>query len=473
MTVKAKEAAARAEADQAAAVAATEDQQVAAAVAAEPVLTEAPIAARSVTLTDSWTDGRDEIAAVDGAPSSQAAAAEVIAATVLPTPAPAASIGELAQTPAPPTSDTPTTTTDAPTPTTADTTNAAVPSDPATDASGRYWNPWVVGGLAVLAVGGVAAAVANNDDDDDAPVAAPPPGQPPAAPPPVVPPPAAPPPGTPPPAADPLAPTGFKASTATPGGAPVYFSDTNNDNVLQATEKVVLYNAATQHYYELVTNGGATPAPLGWDAALAGAAARGGHLFTGDAAGEIEFVRSNFAHAVGTPAPAHGGLAITESLGAEGAWIGLMATAGANPAVADGTWNWLTPQGNGGGPAFSATDPAWLRHFTFSNPSGDDNTGQLRAAMTGGNDLPADSTPGVAPDPAPTQALFDVQGTDPVPSRYIVEYETVAAVTTAPPVAVTIDEVVGGAAAPAAIDVAATLPSTDLASLIDNASNQA
>ena len=106
----------------------------------------------------------------------------------------------------------------------------------------------------------------------------------------------------------------------------------------------------------------------------------------------------------------------------------LAAAAGPAAGVSDGVWSWVKTDGSVGGTALAAGAP-WLVHFTFANPSGNDDTGQLRAAMTGGSDLTADGTPGTAPDPRSDQCLFDLQASQLVPSRYVVEYESTAAVT--------------------------------------------
>jgi hypothetical protein len=208
-------------------------------------------------------------------------------------------------------------------------------------------------------------------------------------------------------------------------GGTVYYTDANANATLDAGERAVIYSPATQHYYELLNAG----APITWDAAAQAAGARGGHLMTGEAAGEVEFVRTTFSFAAGTPAPAYGGLQVTEGDGALGAWIGLAAVPGPVASVADGVWSWVKPDGSGGGTPLAADAP-WLVHFGFANPTtGNDDTGQLRAAMTGGNDLPGDSAPGTAPDPRPEQCLYDLQASQSVPARYVVEYETTAAVT--------------------------------------------
>ena len=207
-------------------------------------------------------------------------------------------------------------------------------------------------------------------------------------------------------------------------GGIVYYTDANANATLDAGERAVVYSPTTQHYYELINAG----APLGWDAATQSAGARGGHLMTGEAAGEVEFVRTTFSYAAGSAAPTYGGLQVTESDGTLGAWIGLAAAAGPAAGVADGVWSWVKTDGSVGGTALAAGAP-WLVHFTFANPSGNDDTGQLRAAMTGGSDLTADGTPGTAPDPSSDQCLFDLQASELVPSRYVVEYESTAAVT--------------------------------------------
>lgn len=303
------------------------------------------------------------------------------------------------------------------------------PSVPPTAAPAGHSDssPWVMGGLALLMTATLAACGGGGDDppaaapEPPAATPAPPAGTP--APPPGTP---APPPGTPAPAS--TVPAGMVAGPALANGGLLYFKDANANAILEAGERAVIYSPTTQHYYEFQS----APAPLTWDAATAAAVARGGHLFTGDAAGEVEFVRSSFSFAAGTPAPAYGGLQITESDGSLGAWIGLAAAPGPSPTASDGVWSWVKTDGTVGGTALAAGAP-WLTHFTFSNPNGDDSTGALRAAMTGGNDLAGDNSPGVAPDPSPQQCIFDLQATQAVPSRYIVEFESTAAVTSVVP----------------------------------------
>ena len=207
-------------------------------------------------------------------------------------------------------------------------------------------------------------------------------------------------------------------------GGIVYYTDANANATLDAGERAVVYSPTTQHYYELINAG----APLGWDAAALAAGARGGHLMTGEAAGEVEFVRTTFTYAAGSAPPTYGGLQVTEGDGTLGAWIGLAAAAGPAAGVSDGVWSWVKTDGSVGGTALAADAP-WLVHFAFANPAGNDDTGLLRAAMTGGSDLPTDGTPGTAPDPRPEQCLYDLQAGQLVPSRYIVEYESTAAVT--------------------------------------------
>ena len=278
-----------------------------------------------------------------------------------------------------------------------------------------------LGGLLFI----VAAALAGcGGGSDDPPAATPPAGTPdPNTPP-------APAPGTPAPAPGTTVPAGMATGATLPNGGIVYYKDAPPANgTLDAGERAVVFNPITQHYYELV----AEPANLSWDAASTKALALGGHLMTGDATGELEFVRTTFAYKAGQPAPAHGGLQVTEADGKLGAWIGLAAAPGPAPYVqgnlnsGDGVWSWVKPDGSPGGTALASGD-AWIVHEAFVNGKGDDDAGLLRAAMTGGNDLAADTTPGVAPDPKESQCLYDMQSFETVVSRYIVEYENAAAI---------------------------------------------
>ncbi len=251
----------------------------------------------------------------------------------------------------------------------------------------------------------------------------------------------------------------------------LYFADTANDNTFNGNERVVFYNAANQHYYELVT----PAAPVTWDAANAAALTRGGHLFTGADAAEVAFVQDRYGFAVtggsvprgptyGQNEPVYGGVPADELGGDLGAWVGLTASAA-------GAWTWITNAGAPGGAAFANADPLWQTHFTFSNPNGDPATGQLRGAMVGGNDLGVDNTPLTAPNPAPNQVFYDSQGTVALPN-YIVEYESLAQLNAGQATSVTLNSVTGGGS----VDVAAAASSyapTNLSSLIDDTSNTA
>ena len=286
--------------------------------------------------------------------------------------------------------------------------------------------------LGVLMVAAVAALAGCGGGGSDSPPAADTPAPPTGAPAPVVP---APTPGTPAPAPGAVGvPAGMATGATLSNQGIVYYKDANTNGALDAGERAVVFNPTTQHYYELVT----APAGLSWDAASAAAVGKGGHLMTGDATGELEFVRSTFAYKASDPVPAHGGLRVTESDGTLGAWIGLIATPGPTPYVqgnlnsGDGVWSWAKPDGTAGGAPFTSGN-AWLVHEAFVNGKGDDDGGLLRAAMTGGNDfVPAVAPPAGAPVPAETQCLYDMQAFETRVSRYIIEYETAAAVTTAP-----------------------------------------
>ncbi len=311
------------------------------------------------------------------------------------------------------------------------TTNALPVLPTAAPARQGLSTPRALGGLMLVA----AAVLAGCGGGSDSPPAASP--APPAATP--APPAAAPAPpaATPTPVAT-TVPANFATGSALPNQGIVYYKDANANATLDAGERAVVYNPATQHYYELVTNLGAANAVTGltWDAALAAAAARGGHLLIGETNAEVEFVRSTFAYAAGSAVPSHGGLQITHTDGSLGAWIGLVAANSA--ASVHGTWSWIQPNGTAGGPALAADAP-WLVHETFANPDGQAVTGKLRGAMTGGNDLAADETPAVAPNPSPSQSLYDLQSdqpnaqNQPVVSRYVVEYDSAAAVTSVLP----------------------------------------
>lgn len=287
--------------------------------------------------------------------------------------------------------------------------------------------------LGILMVAAAAALAGCGGGGSDSPVAVSPSPAAPVAPPAATPPVATPPAGTPAPVGT-TVPTGMATGATLANTGIVYYKDANTNGALDAGERAVVFNPATQHYYELVTNY-STPnvaAGLSWDAALAAAQTRGGHLLIGETTAEIEFVRSTYAYAANTPVPTHGGLQITEADGSLGAWIGLLAVD--SPTNIHGSWSWITPASAAGGQALQADAP-WLVHATFTNPDGTAATGKLRGAMTGGNDL----APALNPAAALPQCLFDAQLDQPntatnqlLISRYVVEYETAAAVNTLP-----------------------------------------
>ncbi len=236
------------------------------------------------------------------------------------------------------------------------------------------------------------------------------------------------------PAPTPGVPTGMTAGPVLANGGTVYYKDVNTNGSLDAGDRAVIFNPTNQAFYELLTNAAGN---LTWDAASTAATARGGHLFTGETNAEIEFVRTAYAY-TGTTAPVYGGLLVTESDGTLGAWIGLAAAAGptayvpGNQMSGDGVWTWVQASGALGGASLQ-TDAPWMVHWNFTNGKGDDDGGKLRAAMTGGNNLGSDSTPGVQPEPVLAQCLYDMQGDELTVSRYIVEYVDAAAVTSTVP----------------------------------------
>lgn len=287
-----------------------------------------------------------------------------------------------------------------------------------------------LGGL-LLALAVTAAGCGGSDNDSPPAAEQPPAGQPPAGQPPAGEPPAGQPPAgeTPAPSPATTVPANMASGTPLADGAPVYYADANTNGTHDAGERTVIYNPTTKTYYELVVNRatpGGAEVPVGWNAALAAAQQRGGHLFIGETNAEIQFVRQAYTYAKGGTPPVYGGLPADEEAGALGAWIGLAAAQGAQP----NNWSWIKADSSLGGGALEAGAP-WLVHATFARPNGDATTGELRAAMVGGNNLPADNTPTVAPDPSPEQCLYELQSNQTI-ARYIVEYDTAAAVTAVP-----------------------------------------
>jgi len=255
------------------------------------------------------------------------------------------------------------------------------------------------------------------------------------------------------------------ASVTTAGGATVnvaglYFTDTNNNNAVDANERVVFHNSATGHYYELVDSSGT------WAAADAAATARGGHLLVINDATEGAYVQGLFGYQITgaseeNPAnraanyannrPIYGGLPADELGGDQGAWVGL---------EANGTgWNWVPQTSGGATTAVTNADPLWIVHYGQQRPSSSD--GDQRGAMVGGNNITEDNNP-AAPNPASTQVLYNQAGTAALP-YYIVEYESLAAYQAGNPVS--LDSVTGPqlASAPAASDaLPATVSGTSL-----------
>lgn len=462
MTAKVKQTG-RLEADQVAAAAAARNAEQLAVADTERVLDDAPVADAIAAAPAEQSERHEAAVAAAAAPTDEAAT--VVAEAAMPTEAPAAmSIGELAQAAAAATDAAPA---DAPADAPAETT-AAPAAEEAAQSGGM--SPWLIGGLAVLGVGGIAAAA---DSGGSSPSPAPAGDAPaPIAPTPVTPTPVTPPPPPPPPA-DPAKPANMTeaqaytkpgATAAIPGT--IYFTDTNSDGQVNAGERVVIYNEATGKYYELVNSMGT------WAEASAGASQRGGYLVVIDDATEAAFLQNTYGYApttatvfetgaAGRPtdyastAPIYGGVPIDNLAGDLGAWVGLAGT---------GTgWEWTTGPG---APLPLTNSPLWLTHETWSRP-GEPATDQ-RGALIGGNNLTTDTTPGVDPNPAATQILYHLEGTDDLP-YYIVEYDTVAAVNGAAPAApasgVTLDSVSGGA--PLAATATDSYVSTNLSALLE------
>lgn len=342
------------------------------------------------------TEDQAAAAAVVDAEQSEAVAAQVAAVSaILPTEAPVQSIGEVAQAPAPTTPDTTTTTT---------------PPPMVEESSGV--SPWVIGGAALLGVGAI-AAVANNDDDDDNPPAAPPPG-PPGAPPPG-------PPGTPPPGnVAPNAPVPKTVTTEADGNTALTadtfgpFSDTNQGDALttvrigtiaqtlitETAGGALQIDETNNHGYELVT----VAAGITWDQALAAATAKGGHLAVLDTPGEMTFINS-----------AYDGLGTAD--GMQPTWVGASQAAGA--AEPGGGWSWIGV--NGGAPIpLPGTPPGdgvWNDAFgglPLDNGGPPESDAQYGAVYDG-----------TAPDD--TDLLFDFGTAGSTATKYLIEYENIAA----------------------------------------------
>lgn len=344
-------------------------------------------AARAEVVVDDRQPTEDQVAAAAAATDAeQPAAVEVVAeAGILPTEAPIQSIGEVAQAPAPATTTTPT-------------------PAPADAGGTTEYNPWLVGGAAVLGIGAIAAVA--NDDDDDNP-APPPAGE---EPPPAPPPGGEEPPPPPPPAN--VAPTSENTDVPltapqTPLSADLFpFSGPEPTDTLAAVtiasvtptvaeSPTLIYDEISGHAYQFVS--GPT---ISWADANAAAVAAGGHLLVIDSAEELALIRDGFATA--TPSGLGG------PLGSDGTWIGLSQAAG-QTGVGDG-WSWISNQGapNAGLP-FSGTDAFW-------------NTGEPNDAndVEDGQDDWGAIYQGL--DPTDTKLIFDWDATG-LPN-YIIEYES-------------------------------------------------
>ena len=81
---------------------------------------------------------------------------------------------------------------------------------------------------------------------------------------------------------------------------------------------------------------------------------------TGEAAGEVEFVRTTFTYAAGSAPPTYGGLQVTESDGTLGAWIGLAAAAGPAAGVSDGVWSWVKTDGSSAAQRWRPAPRGWF-----------------------------------------------------------------------------------------------------------------
>lgn len=380
-------------------------------------LADAP--AQGAAQIDANGDALVAVAAAEAATDLRADAAPT--ASVVPTAAPTgASIGELAQASTESKTDSGAAApadagtaapadaaTSAPADATATTPAPAADAAVAAEAEGGGLSGWAIGGLALLGVG-AAVAIGNSGSSSDSPVA--------AAPPPTVPPPVTPPPPPPPPPS--TIPTGFTEATGAQAGtgtAKIYFKDTADvghvDGQIDAGERTIILNTTNGHYYELVDNGSA----ISQSAASSAATLRGGHLMTGDGAGEIGFVAGQYGYnpAAGGAAKVFGGIEFTDTLPALGAWVG------ATQDVSD-NWTWDNVDGTAGGTALSSTDAAWIVHDTGNAEPNGTSVTQGFAAMSGGN-------PSAGAGAVPSQVLYDEAPNVGV-GKYVVEYETLASI---------------------------------------------
>ena len=494
----------RMEADQVAAAAAARDAQQQAVAVADVVLADAPVIDAGVLAAD---DKHRPEAAVVAAASEvlEDDAAAVVAEAVLPTPAPAASsIGALAQATTESSTDAKT---DAPAAEAAAAdadaaaAAAATPTDAPADgaASGGGWNPWLVGGLAVLGVGAIAAAADSGGSSSPPAGGTPPGGTPPGGTPPGGTPPGGTPPGETPPGGTPpggtppsVVPNGMEAP-ATPYTKPgtsetvagMYFVDTNNNNQADAGERVIFHDAATGRYYELVH----TSTAMNWDqaaeAASGGSETSGRYLVTIDSDAEAAFLRQAFSYEPTAPAtynnvtdsvdypagyetdakiPVYGGLPVDNLAGHYAAWVGLQAVSTGTSTVG---FEWTT---SGTDTVLPDNSDLWIVHEGRARPDAG-YTVDERGAIVGGNNNTVD---GGGRSPEESQILFHQNRTETL-DYYVVEYNDLAAVNLtlpAPATPMSLDMVTGNTVAPAATTSDALPATMNLATLLDSHANQ-
>ena len=491
----------RLQADRAAAIPSRVQLQASDALAPQPAAGESQAPAAASALVDSLN--------TDSAAAVAAREAAAVADAVLPTAAPAAiSIGELAQASAETVTDAKaedaTATTEAATPAAAVDANglAGTSTGDAGGAATTGWNPWLIGGLAVLGVGGVAAAAGGGGSSSPAPggdlvpapitppapTPAPAPGQTPA--PGEVPAPGAEPPPTPAPLIQPAG-TVHITDYSKPGETTtvdgLYLVDSTPNGEIDAGERVIFYSAATGHYYELVhASGGVT-----WDAAQAivsNPANGAGYLATIESDAEAAFIRAAFAYTpteaaswvddssdpsqshaaypgglaayLGDEArPVYGGLPIDNLAGDAGAWLGLQANE-------DGEgYSWLNA--NGGFSELAPTSALWLVHDGNARPGPGPYDTALRGAIVGGNNNTVDMP---AREAEPSQMLY-VQGESAFLNYYLVEYdslEEVNATLPPPPQPINPDALMGGVVTLAHASSDIVGPQANFAALLDS-----
>ena len=474
----------RLEADQVAAAAAARNAQQPAVAVADAVLIDAPVTDAVAQRAEDRAAQQPATAVVDDILVEDAAT--VVADAALPTEAPAAmSIGELAQASAETASDAKDEAAAATTEAPADAATAtdAAATDAAAGGTGEAaaatgWNPWLVGGLAVLGVGGIAAAADSGGSSSPSAGAPPPPiPEPPAPPAPPAPEPPTPP-APPPVPVDANAPTGTVAVTGydKPGtDTPVtglYLVDTDGDGEVDAGERVIFFSDAesggTGHYYELVY----TVDGLTWGQASAAADTRGGSLLVIDTDAEAAFIRQAYSYTPDealvydspTPEgygrddpnlPAYGGLPIDNLAGEYGAWVSLRANEN------DGDYDWVNSDDSL--TELSNDSDLWIAHDTWERPV--DFSESQRGAIVGGNNATGTNSEA-------SQILFNLPDTDTL-NYYIVEYASLNEVnssltpTTPPASGITLDSVSGGVAAVAPASTDALAAPTGIAYLVD------